>query len=281
MNRASEAPLRVRESLEEIAFYENSPLAKVAKYMLESEDVLNITVNEILTNCGVTSPTPTRLAKKINLSGFKELKVKLDIQNNAEANSKRRLLSSGLNKYKEEIFNTFNNIYDELDEKQLNQISDKMMGARKIICISEGTHNNYLTEFCLKLKRIGIEAECPIEEHEKYITLENVKDNDLLIFVSLSGTTKSTINGLKHVLKSNCEKIMITANYNFGMLDITNIVFINTNETIRQIGNINTRLAIISVLDILYLNIIREDFEANIEKINKTKLRNLYITGGR
>lgn len=275
MKQVPNAPLRVRESLEEIAFYEKSSLAKVAKYMLEEENVLDVTVNDILRECAVTSPTPTRLAQKINLSGFSELKVKLDMQNNAEANSKKKLLSSGLVNYKEEICKTFDNIYNDLDEQQLEIISQKIIAARKVICIAEGTHNNYLREFCLKLKRLGIEAECPIEDHNKYITLENVREQDFLIFVSLSGTTKSTIKNLMHIIDRPCSKVMFTANFNFSVLDDEHVVYINTNETIRQIGNINTRLAIISIFDIIYLNVIRADLDNNIEKIKKTKLRNM------
>ncbi|WOO86519.1 MurR/RpiR family transcriptional regulator [Mollicutes bacterium LVI A0039] len=276
MKIVEHGPSRIRERLEEIAFYDETQLSKVAEYLLNSEEVSNVTVKELLVACNVTSPTPTRLAQKIGLSGFSELKVKLDIQNKEEANNKKNLMSEGLNTYKEQIFKTFDCIYESLNEEQLQKMSNDILTSRKVICISEGTHNSYLKEFCVKLNRLSIEAHCPVEEHEKFITIENAKDDDLLIFVSLSGTTQSTIKGLAHVLDRKSEKYMLTANNKFSMLDPDHIVYINTNESIRQISNINTRLAIISIFDIIYLNIIKHDFERNLERIKKTKLRKAY-----
>ncbi len=267
--------MKVKKSLEEIAFSEKTPIGKVAAYIIGVKDVTKLTVKDIVLNCNVTTPTPTRLAQKIGLSGFSQLKVLLELENKIEIQRKERILSSGLENYKKSIYKTFDLIFQCVIEDQLFQVSDNINKADKIICIAEGTTNYLIEEFCFNLRRLGKNAYCPVEQHDKYITIENATSNSVLIFISLSGTTQSTMDFIRQAKNINSKKYILTANDSIKESQNEEVIKINSDESFRQIGSMNTRLAITALFDIIYLNVVKSDYEKNVSIINKTKLRNL------
>ncbi len=265
----------LRKSLEKIAFGEKTSIAKVAKYILDIKDITSVTVNDIVSNCNVTNPTPTRLAQKLGLNGFAQLKVLLELENNKELERKENILSSGLEDYKKSIYKTFDLIFGCIVEEQLIELSNSINKSDKVICITEGTTNYLIEEFCFNLRRLGKNAYCPVEQHDKYITIENLTEKSLIIFITLSGTTKSTLSFINQSRKINCKKYILTAKKKFDLREKEEVIKINSDELFRQIGSMNTRLAITALFDIIYLNIVKSDYEKNISIINKTKLRNL------
>ncbi len=267
--------MKIKKSLEEIAFSEQTPIGKVAEYIIGVKDVTKLTVKDIVLNCNVTTPTPTRLAQKIGLSGFSQLKVLLELENKIEIQRKEKILSSGLENYKKSIYKTFDLIFQCVVEEQLFQVSNNINKADKIICIAEGTTNYLIEEFCFNLRRLGKNAYCPVEQHDKYITIENSTSNSVLIFISLSGTTKSTMDFIRQAKKISSKKYILTASESIKESENQEVIKINSDESFRQIGSMNTRLAITALFDIIYLNVVKSDYEKNVSIINKTKLRNL------
>lgn len=267
----------IREQLEEIAFLENNAIAKVAKYMLNAEEVMNVTVTNILKDTQVTSPTPTRLAQKLGLSGFSQLKVLLDIQNKREIQSKEEIRSKNLKEYEASILETFNIIYNKIEEKQIKRIAKLINSTTKTIFLAEGSNVFFLQELSFKLRRLKKIALAPIENHDKFIHVHMLQEQDVCFAISLSGTTKSTMDLVAQAKKSGCKVILITTNNSKEFTEVDEVIFIDTNEELRQINNMKTRLAIISLLDLLYINILNLDFEENIKNIKNTRIRNTNI----
>lgn len=169
----------------------------------------------------------------------------------------------------------FDNVYKYIEEKQIKKISTMIEKAEKIVFITEGSNIFFLKEFSFKLKRINKVTLCPSENHDKFIHVNMLEKNDLCFVLSLSGTTKSTFNLVNTAKKSKCKMILITTNAGRDFSYFNEVIHINTEENIRQMNNMQTRLAIISILDLLYLNVLNSNFDDYSKLINKNAIRNM------
>lgn len=242
----------------------------VAIYLLECPNVSDQTIKKIAEYCEVTTPTPTRLAQKMGLSGFSELKVKLEEENLSISRDATKTTNVTLDTHMKDIISEFKQIYKTLDIKKISRFADKISKSNKIVFYGEGYHTFYLQEFTHKLRKIGINAICPIELNSKLYEVQNSTKDDLIIIISHSASKKYVTKIIDYSLNNKIPILLITSNSTYHKLSDKNILKLDTKST--TVLTNNTRLVTISILDIIFSKIVNKDFDNNLKKLERKKL---------
>lgn len=107
-----------------------------------------------------------------------------------------------------------------------------------------------------KFIRSGINANADLDSHLQIMSASQMKDKDLAVLISLSGSTKDLLD-ISQVLKNN--KVPILAITNFAKSYLTEradiALYTVADETDFRLEVLSSRIAQLSIIDALYTNV--------------------------
>ncbi len=248
---------------------ENNAFAIVAKYLLELKDVSNLSVNDIVDNCYVSLSTPTRLAKRLDYDGFKELKYELKMAKLEESkNSNSSLKSSD---YYSKLLKGLDTSLSTINEETISNISNKINKAKKIVIYSVSDTSLVGMDFKYKLERLGKCVVCYNDYHLQRVHANLSDENVLSIGITYSGLTQEVLNSLKIAKKRGSETILISSKNVKGEYIDNKLIVAHVENALRNYSMIS-RISMLVVLDLIYLKYIESNKEDNLEMFSKTKI---------
>ena len=159
---------------------------EILAFMLDNEKfVAEATISSLAHKTYTSTSSIIRLTKKLNFSGFAELKyfIKSSLTRSEPYNP--RFIESG----KEDILRT----YDYLEHMELSKLIEKMHDARTIYCFGTGyAQRNAVQEFAKSMQVCGKFCHVIPARNEFESTMTSMTTNDLVILVSFSGQTENT-----------------------------------------------------------------------------------------
>ena len=175
---------------------------EILAFMLDNEEfVAEATISSLAHKTYTSTSSIIRLTKKLNFSGFAELKyfIKSSLTRSEPYNP--RFIESG----KEDILRT----YDYLEHMELSKLIEKMHDARTIYCFGTGyAQRNAVQEFAKSMQVCGKFCHVIPARNEFESTMTSMTTNDLVILVSFSGQTE---NMREHVKMLDLRKIPMVA----------------------------------------------------------------------
>lgn len=228
-----------------------------------------------------TSPsTVVRLCKKMNFSGFNDLKNymiyelalkqidKSDVVNDVERSD---TIENIISKITKRNALSLENSAKMLDPNEIKKAIELMVSANSINLFGMGA--SLLVAKDALLKFIRINKSCIVYEdyHTQTVLARNMKDTDLAMFFSYSGKTKEMINIANEVLKRGVKIILITGFPNSKLGALADIILpVSSIEHIYRSGAMSSRIAQMNVVDILYASYINQTYEKSLENISRT-----------
>ncbi len=259
----------ILEKLEEVSFERNSQ-GRLARYLLEKDDVTNLKIQDLMDECYISVATATRLSKKVGLKGFGELKVYL-----IEAKSKdRNAVNGGVtittktygHNLSESIVNTFIN----LNERMLNKIVESIHMSDAVDFYAVGGTNLIAQDFAFKLGRINKHVTYYADFHMQYIRAKNSTKKTVAIAISYSGTTPEILRALEIARENGATTILITVDSADDLKFVDYSLVVETASTDNQSFAIISRITILSILDLAFLKLLELD-DTYKTLIQKTK----------
>ncbi len=258
----------ILEKLEEVSFERNSQ-GRLARFLLETDDVANLKIQDLMDECYISVATATRLAKKVGLKGFGELKVYL-----IEAKTKDRSGNNGVtittktygHNLSESIVNTFVN----LNERMLNKIVESIHESDTVDFYAVGGTNLIAQDFAFKLGRINKHVTYYADFHMQYIRAKNSTKNTVAIAISYSGSTPEILRALEIARENGAATVLITVDSADDLDFIDYSLVVETASTDNQSFAIISRITILSILDLAFLKLIDMD-DSYKTLIQKTK----------
>lgn len=246
---------------------------KIADYILEYTDEVYHMTSEELAKATKTSPASViRFSKKLGYEGFQELKIAIakdSIDNediNGEKDSEEITTQDDVKEIIEKISLENIKIIKEtaslLDEKSLDRATSILSKAKNINIFGFGSSLIVGEELRNKLIQINVPVTLHLDPYLQLISASNMDIEDVAIGISHSGRTERTYDLLREAKKSGARTISITK---YGENPISELADINlfTTEVEKELRMDTTasRIAQLTVIDILFVNFVRRNHE--------------------
>jgi len=252
----------------------------VLDYLIENKAVLKNFNVEKIAEAAYTSPASVvRMCKKLGYNGFKDFKIdfilanaKVEIPEITEY--KDVILTKDSNYGKTVIENNIRILEETLklhDEVALHKAAEIIMGARKILVFGKGSSYLVCKDLEMKLRRINRFCIAQGESHEQLIDASFINQNDVIIFISNSGTTKEIVSAAL-VAKENKAKIVSIVKLGTSILaelsDIT--LYTSSLEGEFRSAAMTSRISQLAVVDALFTNCSYIDIDRSVRMLERT-----------
>ncbi|HDK7161130.1 TPA: MurR/RpiR family transcriptional regulator [Clostridium botulinum] len=234
---------------------------------VHSNEVLTMSIQELSEKVFFSTATILRLCKKLNLSGFSELKFTL--KNNVSFNNSLKSTAISTKKIVTDLYSEIENTGRLLDTKTLDTIVGYLLSNKKIHLFSYGLTNmafEYMQRYLLATGRQTILYKT---DTLAYKAVNNLTENDVLFLSSSTGSNPSTLKLAKIAKNSNTIIVAITPFTNNPLSKIADInlyTFIKERDFFDS--DIKNRTCIFYIVDMI--------IECYIKYLDKSKFNNLY-----
>lgn len=168
-------------------------------------DIMKLSIQKIASDLYLAPNAVMRLSKKLEYSGFSELKF--SIQNESEPSETGKTVSARLlGQLPENIVKTL----DTIDEAQLKRVAGMMRSAR--CCIFAGVGDS--TYFCEMLGKNLRCLDCSVQFyqqiHDMFYAVRHGSEEDMLIIISARGKNERLIEMAQEAKKLGMSVVSIT-----------------------------------------------------------------------
>jgi len=270
--------LRIKNEMKNLSKTE----IKVANYILDNlEEVKTITSSDLAKKIGVGQSTIIKFIKKIDIKGFTEFKINLGEELAKVSSTPSYLygditLSDSMEDISKKLsynsINAINSTLANLDFQQLDKAIDCLHKARKIVILGVGASSLVAKDFFYKLSKIGKIAFHDFDPHVQLTHTTTLNKEDLVVAISHGGESKEVILGIKKAREHGAKTISIT---NIGNNSVSNNSDLNlysvAYEELFRSSAISSRMAQLSLIDILFIGIVQKEFNSSSIFIDESR----------
>lgn len=252
---------------------------KIAEYILSNKDeVINLSAQELASKVSVSPAGVIRFSKKLGFKGFTSLKVELAKENRDEIIDFSEFISEDDNtktmikKAIQSNINILEKTYKLLNINVVERIIDIIAKAKKIYIYGVGASGLISLDFQYKLLRIKREVIYNLDSHIQLATASHIEKDDVVIGISYSGETNEINIAINQAKKNGAKTIAITK-YNNSTLskNADMVLYIPNEEKELRLGAITSRISALTLIDILYFGIVKNNIEETKNYITETR----------
>lgn len=240
------------------------------------EKVISLSIVELAEECGCSEATIVRFSKRIGVSGYQELKLKLaSEEKNLPINSSIKADDTAFEIYEKlcnDIYLSFEKTKKILAPDKLDEACKEIINAGKIVIFGLGNSSSVAIDAAHKFLRAGLNAISYNDNHMQVIAASHLSEKDVVIGISHSGASKDIIDALKIAKQKKVTTIAITSSKKSALLKYTDIpLFTAADETEYSILALNSRLVQLGIIDVIYHYILLNKSEKAMESIKETE----------
>jgi len=256
---------------------------KIANYVLSyPEKVYNLSTYDLAKYSETSPSSVVRFCQRMGFNGFQEFKVEL-IKNTADLENNKNIVYEDVT-----IDDTIEEVMDKialenitsiektkklLDGKEMERAIKALEEAENIYIFGMGASGIVAMDFQYKLMRINRNAIFYLDGHTQMASAVHISKDDIAVGISYSGRTLEVLKSMSKAKEEGADTISITK---FGENPISNIsdirLFVGNIEKNLRLGAISSRIAQLTVIDMLFVGIAREDFNLVSEHLKKTRM---------
>ncbi|AST97684.1 MurR/RpiR family transcriptional regulator [Shouchella clausii] len=222
---------------------------RVLSYIMENQDQIpHIKINDLAEATFVSKTVIINLAQKLDFSGFREMKyyISQKIIEKMSAQETSTVL------YRENLKQSIDKTFSLVTEDQLQKTAAKIKAAKNVFIMARGTSKAVGYYFEHLLLTIGIQCIFIKDYNLSEVFTDFVAEDDIVIFISLSGDTKKIIDTAKKIHLKKAEMISITSfNTNELTRYTTNNLFCYTDKTNTSKNDTISRTGFFLTIDLL------------------------------
>ncbi|WP_321523758.1 MurR/RpiR family transcriptional regulator [Streptococcus pneumoniae] len=240
---------------------------KIADYILvRDSEIVYETSSEIVSKVKVGEGTLNRFCKNIGYSGFQELKLKMT-KDILELESQKMSSDTFIDEIKNNYLSIVESTRKLIDGRQIELAIKLIREANQILMIGVGSSGNAAREFESSLLRIGIISKTVIDTHFQLMHTALLKDNDLIIAFSLSGSTKEVEETLLNAKRKNVKIISITNYSSRNIAKLSDCVLLTSKkESYLEGGSLMAKASQLFIIDVICTRLSLINYEDTICK---------------
>ncbi|MBO3445877.1 MurR/RpiR family transcriptional regulator [Clostridium sp. CCUG 7971] len=249
----------IKENLSDVAY---KPISQIAK----ESNIGESTITRFARKMGFSSLQDFKvtLAQEISSNRYKRNIINSNIENDESAiDTARKLLNSNIN--------ILANTVEIINSEDVQKCSQLIINAKRIYFIGIGYSGIIAQDSNYKFMRIGLNCTCFDSSHTMIMMASIMDEGDLIVAISHSGETEEIIKTVKLAKTNKVNVISITENKESELKDISdvNLGYIS-GETVLETGSISSKLAQIFMIDLIYTQVVKEEFNESLERKVKT-----------
>jgi DNA-binding MurR/RpiR family transcriptional regulator len=253
----------------------------VADYILNNLDEIPLlSVKELATQSKTSDASVLRFCKTMGYSGYRNFIVSIsaslgsmdeeqkdqytDIQ---PGDSLSTIIANIAHNNSKSIEDTLSVI----DKEEVARAVEALVGCRRIALFGMGASGLVCHDAEQKFSRINKICHAYIDGHSQLTAATLLDENDVAIFVSNSGSTLDILEALDIAAKNGCKVIAITKQSKSELADKADIVlYISTPEITFRSGAMGSRIAMLTVIDMLFAGVASEEYHRVKKYLTKT-----------
>lgn len=254
---------------------------KIALYILNNfSKILPYSSFELAEKIGVSQSAVIKFISKIGIDGFTEFKVLLGAENMIDGTHNNILkhgnisLENSIEEVSQAIVGesvmALTKTLEQINFDSIKQVIKLIDSCDRIFIFGKGSSSLPAFDLSSKLMKIGLTAIWYQDLDSIKAASLNCSNKDVFIAFTFSGQTEEIISILESAREKNANIITVTKNVNSiaGQLSTTNLEIIS-NETLFRTSAMSSLIAFFSVVDILFLGLIKENLETRLEMVQK------------
>lgn len=255
MNKIEDKPVLtiITEKYDEIFQAER----KVADFILRNpNEAINLNVSELATRSGVSDATVIRLCKHLGYQGYYQLKVCLfrDIgYRETDTAKKNPGKESSLSAYVKEMGTMISKIVELNEENAFDECVKIIKNSATVYLCALGNTATLSMYTGFRLERLGFRSSFDLQPEFFMNHINLATENDCLIAISESGTSRSIVTAMELARKRKMKVIAISA-YGYSPVSRLADVLLQAPVSGNRKGTVqHSRLGEMAILDILFL----------------------------
>lgn len=263
---------------------------KIADYVVKNaEQVLFMSISDLSDACRVADASVYRFCRTVGLKGYQEFKMKLSLSlSNDDAAEKAKGdfapqymgLDYILDGILETNINTLRETRRLADFDSISEVVTMMKKAKRIyffgvgdsLLVAQIARNVFL--------RITNKVFCVEDPHMQAMTASMATEEDLIIILSYSGSTKDNVYVANIAKEAGAKVVAISRFLKSPLTSYTDVLLLcGSNEGPLEGGAMGTKMSQMFVIDVLFHEYYRrnhEDSKTNNRKTSKAVVEKLY-----
>lgn len=263
---------------------------KIADYVIKNaEQVLFMSISDLSDACRVADASVYRFCRTVGLKGYQEFKMKLSLSlSNDDSAEKAKGDSApqymGLDYILDGILETNINTLKETrrlaDFDSISEVVIMMKEAKRIyffgvgdsLLVAQIARNVFL--------RITNKVFCVEDPHMQAMTASMATEEDLIIILSYSGSTKDNVYVANIAKEAGAKVVAISRFLKSPLTSYTDVLLLcGSNEGPLEGGAMGTKMSQMFVIDVLFHEYYRrnhEDSKTNNRKTSRAVVEKLY-----
>ncbi|MEN0647709.1 MurR/RpiR family transcriptional regulator [Caldifermentibacillus hisashii] len=252
---------------------------KIADYILNNpENIIHNTINDVAEDLNVADATVFRFCKRIGFKGFQAMKITLaaeiiePIQQIHEEISESDDERTVMEKVFQSNIHTLKSTLNLIDETAIEQAVDLLLKADRVDFYGTGGSAVIAMDAYHKFIRTGIKVFTFMDSHFQIMSASQLTKHDVAVVISHSGTNKDTINILKTAKRNGAKIIGITGYPKSPLAKNSDVVlYTSAEETEYRSEALSSRIAQLSLIDALYVNVMKLNKEKAKKSLDKIR----------
>lgn len=252
---------------------------KIADFVLENpEHIIQNTINGVAEHLNVADATVFRFCKRLGFKGYQAMKIALaqevmtpfqQIHEEIQEGDSEETITSKI--FKSNI-QTLENTQNILDADALAHAVDMLENATEVYFFGTGGSMVIAMDAYHKFVRTGIKCYSFIDSHFQLMAASQMKPTDVAIIISHSGKNRDTLNIARVVQESGAKFIAITGFPKSNLAQLAEVSLVTSSEeTEYRSEALSSRIAQLSLIDALYVNIMVIRKDTSTEAMKKVR----------
>lgn len=264
----------------ELSLTENEK--KIVDYIIKNGNKISTMNSTELSNAiGTSQSSVIKFVKKMGFHSFTDFKVQIreDFINQEQMDSLKSQnvsladpLEDVIGAIYSESMESLSQTYRNLDRNIINTCIEKIEEAERIYICGKGASFLPAQDLASKLVKFGMTVLCMSDLETVELTAKSSKRTDLYIFFSFSGETEELLRIMQQAKKGGVYTVVITKNLISPLSSEADLcIEIITNENKYRVASMSSRIAFFSIVDILFLGVLKNDLQNRLKKLPLAK----------
>ncbi len=260
---------------------------KVADVILEHpEAAIHFSVSELAELAGVSDPTVIRFCRGLGFKGFQDFKINLaqsiipEIRNIHETVNRGENVPDLVKKVFDANIAAIQSTLGTLDFQAVEAAINELSVASRIMFFGLGNSAVVAKDAYHKFFRTGIPCQWFEDTHMAMMAASIMQPGEALIVISHSGSTTDIVDVLDVAAKAGASTIAIVSHHKSPVSSVaTHTLCVASSETEYKFEPMASRIAQLSVIDVLSVGVTMqrsEEYIANLDKSRKALVRKRY-----
>ena len=226
-------------------------------------EIIYLSISDLASRLNVAEATLVRFCKKLGYNGFQDFKLHLSQEVGHFSGSRE---DSTVTRVADQMINAIKETSDSINYDVCLQIADRLIGGGKVCAFGVGNSAITAMEISNVLARIGVMVTYTPDTHLQAMITGNLTENDTVILISVSGSTKDIID-VADIAKKNGTRIVVITCYDHSPLAkyADYILYSTRREAAYEGGSVSTIVSISYIINLLYNAIYEKLGEAGHE----------------